>query len=86
MIMRIARKRRQRKAVDSDDDLPLQECLVCGFAFVGIGETCQRRDCDEERENEAALAQAMREMNRGGNDFNWDQDDVENDEPVFYDE
>jgi hypothetical protein len=73
-------RRGKRSSDDDHDNLHLQDCQVCGYAFLGSGDTCRHCERDESYEDASAMEQAMREMIRGSNDFDWDMDDNADDQ------
>jgi hypothetical protein len=66
-----------------DDDVEMRECRVCGYSFLGSGDACRSCERDERSENIAAREQALREMSRGSNDYDWDADDYMDSHALF---
>lgn len=75
LVSKGSRQKPTRIRQDIDDDSEMRECRVCGFCFLGSGDACRSCERDEQSENVAAHEQALREMTRGSNDYDWDADD-----------
>lgn len=82
-VLKGSRQKLTRIRQDIDDDSKIRECRVCGYSFLGRGDACRSCERDEQSENVAAHEQALREMTRGSNDYDWDADDYMDSHALF---